>query len=178
MKTKLVLGVFATLAFAIGCAQSDAGITAKVKSKFAADKTVEAHEINVDTKNKIVTLTGTVDTQAAKDRALDIARSTEGVTDVVDNLSIKVGDVASSATLSQSAAQAVDDATITTKVKAKLLADSVVGGLKIDVDTHDGVVTLSGDNIKSQAAIDQAIRLAREVEGVRDVKSNLTTRNA
>ena len=175
MKTKLALGVFAALAFAIGCAQSDAGITAKVKSKFAADKTVEAHQINVDTKNKIVTLTGAVDTQAAKDRALDIARSTEGVTDVVDNLSVKTGEVASGATMSESAAQTVDDATIMTKVKAKLLADSVVGGLKIDVDTRGGVVTLSGDNMKSQAEIDQAIRLAREVEGVRDVKSNLTT---
>jgi len=178
MRKTLAIGAFAVLALAVACAQSDSGITARVKTKLAADTTVQAHEINVDTKNRVVSLTGTVDTQAAKDKAVEIARTTDGVADVVDNLSVKQGEVASGATLSESAAGAVDDATITTKVKAKLLADSLVGGLKIDVDTQGGVVTLSGDNMKSQAEIDQAIRLAKEVEGVRDVKSNLTTRNA
>jgi len=178
MRKQLAIGLFAALALAVGCAQSDSGITAKIKTQYAADTTVQAHEINVDTKNHVVTLTGTVDTQAAKDKAVSLARETKGVTDVVDNLSVKQTNVASAEAPAGSVGQTVDDATITAKVKAKLLADPLVGGLKIDVDTSGGVVTLSGDNMKSQAEIDQAIRLAKEVDGVRDVKSNLTTRNA
>jgi hyperosmotically inducible protein len=176
-KRLLVLGAFAALALAVACAQSDGGITAKVKTQLAADATVQAHEINVDTKNRVVTLTGMVSTQAAKDKAVEIARTTKGVADVVDNLTVKEADVAGGMTTGEAMGQTVDDAAITAKVKSKLLADTLVGGLKIDVDTSGGVVTLSGDNMKSQAEIDQAIKLAREVEGVRDVRSNLTTQN-
>jgi hyperosmotically inducible protein len=176
-KTGLALGAFAALAIAIGCAQSDSGITAKVKTQFATDTTVKAHEINVDTKNHVVTLTGAVDTQAARDRAVEIARDTKGVTDVVDNMTVKITE-ASAAPAGETAGQVVDDAAITAKVKAKLLADSTVGGLKIDVDTKEGVVTLTSNSMKSQSEIDQAVRLAKQVDGVRDVVSNLTTRAA
>ncbi|HEY7114124.1 MAG TPA: BON domain-containing protein [Thermoanaerobaculia bacterium] len=177
-KTGLALGVFAALALAIGCAQSDAGITATVKSKLAADTTVQAHEINVDTKNHVVTLTGTVDTQAAKDKAVEIARDTKGVTDVVDNMTVKMAEAAVAPPAGETVGQHVDDAAITAQVKAKLLADATVGGLKIDVDTKEGVVTLTSNKMKSQMEIDQAIRLARTVDGVRDVVSNLSTKAA
>ena len=73
---------------ALGCAQTDAGLTTKVKAKLAADDTVKAYQIDVDTKEKIVTLTGTVDSQAAKDQAIALARSTTGVVDVVDNITV------------------------------------------------------------------------------------------
>jgi BON domain len=67
----------------------------------------------------------------------------------------------------------VDDAGITGAVKAKLLADTLVSGLKIDVDTRAGVVYLTGDNMNSQAAIDQAVKLAKETSGVKTVESKL-----
>ena len=66
----------------------------------------------------------------------------------------------------------VDDATITTRVKTSLLNDPLVGGLRIDVDTFKGVVTLSGA-VKSAAEQTQAIALARQITGVTDVKSTL-----
>ena len=69
--------------------------------------------------------------------------------------------------------QVVDDATITAAVKTKLLADPKVGGLKIDVDTRNGVVYLTSDHMKSQGEIDQAIRLAKETSGVKSVESKL-----
>ena len=68
------------------CSQSDAGITTAVKSKLAADDTVKAYRIDVDTKDKVVTLKGEVDTAAARERAVEIARATDGVRDVVDVL--------------------------------------------------------------------------------------------
>ena len=68
--------------------------------------------------------------------------------------------------------ETIDDTTITTRVKTAMLNDPGVGGLRIDVDTYKGVVTLSG-RVKSQTERDQAMALARKVDGVTDVKDAL-----
>ena len=68
--------------------------------------------------------------------------------------------------------QALDDTTITTRVKTAMLNDPGVGGLRIDVDTVMGVVTLSG-RVKSQAEKEQALALARMIGGVVEVKDAL-----
>src|SRR4026209_2410242 len=68
--------------------------------------------------------------------------------------------------------ETIDDTTITTRVKTAMLNDPAVGGLRIDVDTYKGVVTLSG-RVKSQTEHDQAMALARKVDGVTDVKDAL-----
>ena len=168
-RISFALAILAAALVATACAQSDAGITTKVKTKLAADSTVKAHEINVDTKDRVVTLTGSVDSTAAKDQAVALARGTEGVADVVDNISVKGPETA---TASTAVGQLIEDSAITAAVKAKLLADTTVGGLKIDVDTKDGIVSLSGP-VKSQTEKDQAIRLARETNGVKDVQDKL-----
>jgi osmotically-inducible protein OsmY len=72
----------------------------------------------------------------------------------------------------KSVGETVDDATITARVKTSLLSDPEVAGLKIDVDTFKGVVTLSGA-VKTAAERDKAIALARKIGGVTDVKSTL-----
>ena len=76
------------LAFTVACSQSDAGITTAVKSKMAADDTVKAYKIDVDTQNKVVTLSGEVDTQAQRDQAMLLARNTKGVADVIDRMHV------------------------------------------------------------------------------------------
>lgn len=68
--------------------------------------------------------------------------------------------------------ETIDDATITTRIKTALLNDPDVGGLRIDVDTFKGVVTLSGA-VKSQGEADKAVAIARRISGVSDVKSTL-----
>ncbi len=68
--------------------------------------------------------------------------------------------------------EAIDDTTITTRVKTAMLNDPGVGGLRIDVDTFKGVVTLSG-RVKSQAEKEQALALARMISGVVEVKDAL-----
>lgn len=72
----------------------------------------------------------------------------------------------------KSIGETIDDATITTRVKTALLNDPDVGGLRIDVDTFKGVVTLSG-RVKSKEEEAKAIALARKIGGVQDVKSTL-----
>jgi osmotically-inducible protein OsmY len=67
------------------------------------------------------------------------------------------------------------DASITAAVKTKLLGDTAVRGLKIDVDTKDNVVTLTG-TVRSAAERDEALRLARTTTGVKSVVDKLTIR--
>src|SRR5262245_12684322 len=78
----------AVLAFTIACSQSDAGLTTAVKSKLAADDMVKAYKVDVDTQNKVVTLSGEVDTSAQREHAVMIARNTKGVVDVIDQLRV------------------------------------------------------------------------------------------
>jgi hypothetical protein len=70
-------------------ALGEAALTAKIKSKMALDDTVKALSIDVDTKGTVVTLSGTVHSEAERAKALQLARETAGITAVNDNLVIK-----------------------------------------------------------------------------------------
>jgi ABC-type glycerol-3-phosphate transport system substrate-binding protein len=74
------------------------------------------------------------------------------------------------------AAVAIDDATITTKVKSAVLAEPGLKTLQIDVDTKDGVVTLSG-NVDTMTLKDRAHQIAQNVSGVRSVVDNLSVKS-
>ena len=88
MRFRMLVGACAFALFAAGCAQTDTGITSAVKSKLVADDLVKARQINVDTRDKVVTLTGQVNTSEEESRALQIARGTDGVLDVIDQIDI------------------------------------------------------------------------------------------
>jgi hyperosmotically inducible protein len=167
----LLLALAATV---LGCAQTDAGITTKVKAKLAVDDVVKAHEIDVTTENGVVTLTANIDSDDAKQRALSLARETKGVVEVRDMISVRSETGSGDAPdLDRAGETVVDDAGITLNVKSRLLSDDLVKGLGIDVDTRAGVVYLTG-NVSSEQERDQAVKLARETEGVQDVQANLT----
>jgi hyperosmotically inducible periplasmic protein len=70
-------------------ALAEAALTAKIKSKMALDDTVKALSIDVDTKGTVVTLTGSVNSEAERAKALQLARETAGVTSVTDRLAIR-----------------------------------------------------------------------------------------
>jgi len=81
-------------AVATGAAQAQqvltaGSLTAKIKSKMALDDTVKALNIDVDTNGGEVTLSGTVNSAAERDKALQLARDTAGVTSVRDRLVIR-----------------------------------------------------------------------------------------
>lgn len=88
MRFKLLIGACAIALAATGCANTDAGITTSVKGKLVADDLVKARQINVDTKDHVVTLTGEVTTPEEETRALQIARNTDGVRDVIDQITV------------------------------------------------------------------------------------------
>ena len=72
-----------------GEAINDAWITTKVKWFFLGEDALKGSDINVDTASKVVTLKGTVASEAGRRRAIQLASTTEGVTRVVDHLTIK-----------------------------------------------------------------------------------------
>lgn len=72
----------------------------------------------------------------------------------------------------RTAGEVFDDTVITSAIKAKLLADSDVGGLDIDVDTMEGEVTLSG-TVESEMESQKAEAIAKSVDGVVSVTNNL-----
>jgi hypothetical protein len=67
---------------------SEASLTAKIKAKMALDDLVKARAIDVTTEGSTVTLAGTVHSPRERDRALDLARETEGVDQVIDGLRV------------------------------------------------------------------------------------------
>ncbi|WP_336818385.1 molecular chaperone OsmY [Cedecea sp. MMO-103] len=149
----------------VGNFMDDSGITAKVKAALVDDKNIKSTDISVKTDNKVVTLSGFVESQAQAEQAVATAKKVEGVTSVSDKLHVR--DVKT-----QSVKGYAGDAATTSEIKAKLLADSIVPSHHIKVETTDGVVQLSGE-VKSAAQSEKAESIAKAVEGVKSVKNDL-----
>lgn len=160
----------------------DASITAAVKSMLLADERTKGFDINVNTSKGVVILRGGADSVRAKLDATRIAGSADGVRRVDNRLVVATDDSerrqdADTATASGDVREAmdesgdgIDDAWITSKVKAQLLADTSVAGTKIDVDTQANVVTLSGTT-RTNAERLTAIRIATATRGVHHVEA-------
>lgn len=92
-KTREVAGNIAEtskeVASATGAAVSDGWVTAKLKAKFADETLLKGSDIDVDTTGRIVTLKGSVRSNAARAKAAEIASGTEGVKSVVNQLVVK-----------------------------------------------------------------------------------------
>ena len=100
---------------------------------------------------------------------------TASITAAFLGLSMTPALAADPSTKSGSAGQYVDDATVTTKVKAALAQDDLTKARNIKVETTKGVVVLSGA-VDSRTEREQATSVARSIEGVADVQNKLTTK--
>lgn len=69
----------------------------------------------------------------------------------------------------------VDDTVVTTKVKAAILAESTLKSAEINVETHKGVVQMTGF-VNSRADINKAVAVARNVKGVTSVKNDMVVK--
>jgi osmotically-inducible protein OsmY len=66
----------------------------------------------------------------------------------------------------------IDNAVITTKVKAAIFNEPTLKSFEINVETFKGTVQLSGF-VNSQANIDKAVEVVRQVKGVKSVKNDM-----
>jgi osmotically-inducible protein OsmY len=160
----------------------EAWTTAKIQSKYFLDTDVKGRDIDVTTQNGTVTLRGTVESERERRQAVAIARNTDGVREVNDQLQVRAGGQAAGAQPREgdrargttgNVVAGIDDAWITTKVQSQYFLDTDVKGHEIDVDTRNGVVTLTG-SVRSDAAKRMAESIARDAEGVSRVVNRLT----
>jgi hypothetical protein len=97
MSIRLLFGLVAVLLLT-ACGKSDADISSSIKAQLLADDTVQAHTLDVETRDRVVTLSGTAESERERERALEIARGVEGVTEVVDHISVVSAETEASAT--------------------------------------------------------------------------------
>ncbi|XXD11629.1 molecular chaperone OsmY [Klebsiella sp. R445] len=152
----------------VGDFMDDSTITARVKAALIDDKSISSAGISVKTENKVVTLSGSVDSTAQKEQALSVAKNVKGVTTVTDKLSV-------SEEQSASLKGYAGDTAITSQIKAKLLADDMVPSRNITVETSDGVVQLSG-SVETRQQADRAADIAKAISGVKSVENNLSVK--
>jgi hyperosmotically inducible periplasmic protein len=174
---------------------NDAWVTTQVYAKFFMDSDIKGRNIKVETMSGVVTLTGTVQSGAERNQAVAKAKSTDGVKQVVDKLSLAQAEKPipspphdkNSKSASDNAEQVkahaksvadrvgkeVSDTWITTKVQAMYFLDRDVKGMNIDVTTKGGIVTLNG-TVASEATRQKAVADARSIEGVGQVIDKLT----
>lgn len=184
--------------------KSDGWLMAKVKTTLLYHRSVSGLQTEVSVKDGIVTLRGEADSLAQKDLTTEYAKDIEGVKDVINEMTVaaipkearkdadkkdkkdekaalkearkdsdKMDKQAKDSHETRTVGDKIDDASITALVKMSLLTHRSTSGLKTKVETKDGVVTLTG-KAKNAAERDLATKYAKDVNGVNEVKNQMT----
>ncbi|HEU5467867.1 MAG TPA: BON domain-containing protein [Steroidobacteraceae bacterium] len=151
----------------VGEYTDDKVLHTKVWAALTEDKTVESSEINLEVYKGVVQLNGFVDNEKEKTQAEAAAKAVSGVKGVENNLAIKQA--------SQTTGGAIDDSTITAKVKSALIDSDETKAHDIKVATRGGVVQLSGF-VATQAQKDAATKVAQSVKGVKSVENGISVK--
>jgi hyperosmotically inducible protein len=168
-RSMILIAILTLVSFS--CTQQavdDAAISAKVKTGLAGDAETSAIKIGVTTVKGVVTLSGEVPTEREKTKAEQVARGTEGVTQVVNNITINP-DTIGATNIKEKTEETVNDAAILSKIKAKLVLEKITG---TNVDVTNGEVTLKGE-VGDEKQIQQAEEIARSTNGVKRVNNQL-----
>jgi hyperosmotically inducible protein len=153
----------------------DGWITMKIHSSYIPETVLEGSNIDVDTTNGVVTLTGPVPSEAARVRAIALAKATDGVKSVTDKLRVAPPATKPGATpdATSKAVRSVNDGWIKSKIYAQFLTDwKTLEDSDIDIDVATGAVTLKG-TVKTEAAKARAVAIAKATDGVKTVSDNL-----
>jgi len=157
--------IFSISAFSQSSTAEDSLITAKIKSKIAVNKSLSIFSINVTTHNGVVKLDGEVNSNTDVGEVIEIAQATDGVTDIdVSHLTVKESN------------SPLLDTIITAKIKGLYLKNKLfnsnISAMTVKVETNNGIVHLSG-TADDQGQIDNAIKLAKTIKGVKEVHSRI-----
>ena len=153
----------------------DASITVRIKTAYLFNGHLNPFRINVDTRDGVVTLRGTVPSDIHRDLAVAIARNAEGVKSVESELRLAPGRGDGPEGADASFSEAVHDASTTASIKLSLAFERGVKASHITIHTDRGTVTLTGD-VDSEAEPQLAARIARDTEGVRHVVNQIQVR--
>jgi osmotically-inducible protein OsmY len=143
----------------------DDRIESSAKKSYVFTTYLQGDDINIQSKDGVVTLTGTVSEESHKSLAQETVAGLPGVESVDNRLEVKGDHPAEKS-----------DAWLKAKVKTALLFHRNVSAMT-EVNTKDGTVTLQGD-ATSQAQKDLTTAYVKDVEGVKDVKNEMTVSKA
>lgn len=148
---------------------SDAWLTARVKTALLVHRNVSATQTEVDSKAGTVTLRGEVDSLAQKDLTTEYVKDVDGVKDVKNKMTVAKNPKTPGPTMGED----IDDASITAQAKMALLFHRSTSAGNTNVQTSMGVVTLAGE-ARNAAEKDLAAKLVSDVNGVKSVVNNMT----
>jgi osmotically-inducible protein OsmY len=146
----------------VHASKMDSSIESSAKQSYVFKTYLQADDIKIQSMDGVVTLTGTVSEESHKSLARETVAGLPGVKTVDNRLEVKGERPAENS-----------DAWLMMKVKTTLLFHRSVSGSKTEVNVKDGIVTLQGE-ATSQAQKDLTTEYAKDVEGVKDVKNEIT----
>ncbi len=170
---------------------SDSDLENAIKARIDTDTQLKAAGLDVDAavEKKTVTISGTVETQAMRTKAIDLAKSAQAGLIITDKIDVKPRELTRSEYTDEMAKEArtkakgsgenigdsLDDAWIHTKIVAKLIGNATTPQRKINVDVVNNSVTLRGavDNNNEKM---EAERVVKATEGVKNVKNMLVVK--
>jgi len=203
------LAVLTVLTLGIGAATAqvntikDGWLVMKVHSEMVDEDILSGSNIDVDVKNGVVTLQGTVPSEAARARAIEVSRKNDGVKNVVDQLKIapahgtnmahkadkaedkmaKTADKAEdkmdkagdkTASAAKKTGRAIDDGWVKSKIYAQYMADWNTVLNDSDIDVDvSNNMVTLNGTVKSAEAKAKAVSIAKATDGVKGVKDNL-----
>ena len=169
-------------------ALTDTQLEDLVRSRLNSDAQIKAANIDIDADGdtRQVTLSGKVESQEMRTRAVELARSAQPAVVITDKIDVVPREITRAEYTEDQAARertsakdygdrignSLDDAWIHMKVVAKLIGDKDTPERKINVDVVNNVVTLRG-TIDNATQKSEAERIARETEGVKQVVNQL-----
>ena len=170
MKSKALYGValmvaavaLLAISMPVYASKTDDRIESSAKQSYVYKTYLKGDDIKIRSKDGVVTLTGSVSEESHKSLARETVADLPGVKSVDNKLEVKGERPAENS-----------DTWVHMKVKTALLFHRNVSGLQTEIDVKDGIVTLRGE-AASQAQKDLTSEYAKDVEGVKDVKNEMT----
>lgn len=204
--SRIILAAFmlAALTFGMACdsatetstsqpKMSNSDLQTAIKTKLDSDAQLKAADIDVDADvdKNAATLSGTVESQALRTRAVEYARAAHAGLIVTDKIDVKPRELTRADYTDENATEergraaqygdklgsSLDDAWIHTKIVAKLIGNADTPERKINIDVVDNVVTLRGTVDTNEQKM-EAERVAKDTEGVKNVKNMLKVKPA
>ncbi|WP_068858674.1 BON domain-containing protein [Perlucidibaca aquatica] len=145
----------------------------QIWTTYALSPFLRANDLAVTVENGKATLTGKVAEDVNKDLATEIAKGVSGIKSVDNQIVVQADYAPTVPSSTRTYGEVIEDATITSAVKSKLLWSNHTSSVAINVDTQRGKVTLSG-TAESRVAKDLAGRLALNTRGVTSINNTLT----
>lgn len=149
----------------------------QIWTTYALNPHLRASDIKVSVDNGKATLSGKVEDDINKDLAKQIALGVSGVTSVDNQIMVQADYVPVATSTARSYGEMIDDSSITTAIKSKLLWSKHADGLSTNVDTKLGKVTLTG-TADTILARDYAGSMAMNTRGVAEVDNKLVIKAA